>query len=111
MAMVDKIVSEDFPPNRDGWRLFKQSDDRIWFRLGAGAANGCIPDSATTVRSTAAVVPGTWYHVAAIKSATGIGLYLNGALQEQKPLPAYVDTDLAGLLIGRHVEALNTSFL
>ena len=111
MALLDKIVSDGTAANRDGWRLFKQSDDRIWFCLGAPSGNGCVPDSATTVRTIAPVSAGTWYHVAAVKQTTGIRLYLNGALQEQKPLPTHVNTDSASLEIGRHSETLYTSLL
>jgi hypothetical protein len=111
MALVDKMVSDAVAPNRDGWRLFKQSDDRIWFCLGGGNGNGCMPGSPTTLRSAAPVRTGIWYHVAVVRSTSTITLYLDGVVQESKPLPGYADTDAASLWFGRHVETAYTSFL
>jgi hypothetical protein len=111
MALIDKIVSDASGPNRDGWRLFKQSDDHIWFCLGGGSGNGCIAGSATTLRSKAPVNAAVWYHVAAVRSDSAITLYLDGVVQESKPLPAYADTDAAGISLGRHTEAAYTSLL
>ena len=101
MSIVGKMVATDVAggPNFDGWRLLKQSDDHLWFCLGM-AGNGCFDGSPTTVRSSTVVVPGVWYHVAGVKSSTGISIYVNGVLEESKPAAPFVDTDSADLLIG-----------
>ena len=78
--------------NADGWRLLRQGDNRIWFCLGgADGANGCSPGAATTVRSTTQIVVGVWYHVAAVKSATTIAIYVNGVLEQSKGLADFTD--------------------
>jgi len=101
MSIVNKMMPSDFGgPNRDGWRLFKQYDDnQFWFCLGVGS-NGCSWDGSTTVQSNTIPVPGVWYHVAGVKSSLGIFIYVNGALEASKPLPSFVDTDSADVLIG-----------
>jgi len=100
MSVVNKMVtSTSFPPNRDGWRLLKQSDNRFWFCLGL-PSNGCGAGVATTVRSTTMLAPGAWYHVAGVKSSQGIFIYVNGVLEDSKPLSSFVDTDSADVLIG-----------
>jgi hypothetical protein len=106
MSVLDKMNPAGV--NTDGWRLFRQVDNRYWFCLGGGAANGCTPGGETTVRA-APITTGVWYHVVGVKSADSIAIYLNGVLQEQKPLPSFTDTHAADLLIGRN--ELEGSFL
>lgn len=100
MSIVDKMR---FGGNGDGWRLIKQTDNRFWFCLGNGS-NGCGGfSSPTTVVSTTVVTTGVWYHVAAVKSAAGIAIYVNGAQQHAKALPSFVDTHNGSLRIGSNV--------
>ena len=103
MSIVDKIAGV----NVDGWRLIKQADNHFWFCFGIGG-NGCIPGSPTTVISTTVVTPGVWYHIAGVKSSTGISIYVNGVLEDSKPPAAFVDTNAAALLIGSHAAAEGT---
>jgi len=97
MPIVNKMAA--LPLNRDGWRLLKQSDNHFWFCLGS-PSNGCDGGVATTVRSTTIAAPDVWYHVAAVKGSQTISIYIDGAPEDSKPLPSFVDTDSAGLFIG-----------
>jgi hypothetical protein len=103
MSVVTKMVSTSPDPlrgqNLDGWRLLKQQDNHLWFCLGA-SSNGCGSGFPTTVRSTTVVVPGTWYHVTGVRSSSEIAIYVNGALEDSKLLPPYVNTDAPELFIG-----------
>lgn len=87
LSIVSKMVATNIAggPNRDGWRLVKQADGHFWFCLGQ-PDNGCQPGCPTTVRSTTLARPNTWYHLAAIKSAKTMEIYVNGVLEEVKPL-------------------------
>jgi len=95
MSIVDKMGSGI---NQDGWRLFRQYEDRFWFCLGGGATNGCIP---STAARTSPVAVGLWYHVAAVKSTDSIAIYMNGVLHDQMVAPPLTDTHAADLNIGR----------
>ncbi|MCX6904982.1 MAG: LamG domain-containing protein, partial [Verrucomicrobia bacterium] len=87
--------------NCDGWRLFKQADGRFWFCLGGGSGNnGCAAGSPNTLQSATMPVARTWYHVAAVKSAARFSLYVNGVLEQNKPLPSFADTHSTDLLLG-----------
>jgi hypothetical protein len=99
MSIVDKmLVSGDV--NVDGWRLLKQDDNRFWFCLGGGDRNRCFDPDFTVFSSTVAEA-GKWYHVAAVKDASGISIYVNGVREDSRsPLPAFVDTNSTNLLIG-----------
>lgn len=98
MSIVDKMSGAGI--NTDGWRLIKQADNRFWFCLGGGALNHC-GDPAFTVFSSTVATTGVWYHVTAVKTAAGIGIYVNGTLEDSRsPLPAFADTDSTDLLIG-----------
>ena len=86
--------------NGNGWRLLKQSDNRFWFIVGApyGADSG----GANVLQSISPVTAGEWYHVAAVKTSDSISLYVNGELQESKPLPEdYTDDDTSDVVIGQ----------
>ena len=100
----DQSILDKMSPagvNADGWRLLRQGDNRIWFCLGgASGANGCSPGAATTVRSTTQIEVGVWNHVAAVKSATAIAIYVNGVPEETKALPIFTDSHEASLRIG-----------
>jgi hypothetical protein len=99
MSILDKMSSSR-GPNFDGWRLLKQRDNRFWFCLGGLNTNGCEPDGPTTVRSSTGARVAVWVHVAAIKGSSTISIYLNGVLEEEKPLGPFIDTHSANLLIG-----------
>ncbi|MBI5443634.1 MAG: LamG domain-containing protein [Deltaproteobacteria bacterium] len=109
MDIVNKMVGEG-GNNVDGWRLLKESDNRIWFCLGDGS-NGCGGGSPTTVRSSTVVGPGVWYHLAAVKGTQGISIYVNGVLEESKPLPPFVDTDTADLQFGLYSGGSGNAFM
>jgi hypothetical protein len=103
MSIVDKMgfISA---PNDDGWRLAKQADSHFWFCFGGGAGiNGCTGGPPRTVRSTTAVTPGVWYHVAAVKNASTISLYVNGMLEASTALASFSDTNTANLRLGSYV--------
>ena len=104
MSVVDKMSAGGV--NADGWRLIKQADDRFWFCFGGGTQNRCTPlDTAFTVYSTTHVVPGVWFHVAAVKSNVGFALYVNGVREDSRSaVPSFVDTDSADLRLGFSVE-------
>jgi hypothetical protein len=100
MSLVDKMVATS-GPNWNGWRLIKQHDNRIWLCFGGGPArNGCVDGSPTTVRSNTVVRAGRWYHVAGVKDAGAISLYVDGVLEASKPRPAFTDTHAADLRLG-----------
>ena len=87
--------------NRNGWRLLKQSNNHLWFIVGA--PNVAYDGAPNVIQSTNAVTAGEWYHVAAVKTSQTISLYVNGELQESKPLPAdYTDDDSADVVIGQY---------
>jgi hypothetical protein len=103
MSIINKMDTGG--PNGDGWRLAKESDNRFWFCLGS-PANGCDAPTSTTVVSTTIASPGVWYHVAGVKSSQAISIYVNGFLEASKPLPSFVDTDSADVLIGHYIASL-----
>jgi hypothetical protein len=99
MSIVTKMAGGT-PPNSNGWRLVKQSDDHIWFCFGAGG-NGCVAGSTTTAVSTTAVSPHRWYEVVGVyNKASGISIYVNGQLQDTVSGAGAVDTDTAPMLFG-----------
>jgi hypothetical protein len=104
-AILGKIGGDGV--NQSGWYLLKQSDNHIWFCLGA-PNNGCQPWVATTVRSKDVVNVNQWYCVVAERSAPPspgnqgqISLYIDGALQQSNALTSFQDNDTADLNIGR----------
>ena len=101
MSIVDKMSAVGV--NLDGWRLIKQGDNRFWFCFGGGATNRCV-DPAFTVFSSTLAVPGVWFHVAVVKSASSFSLYVNGGKEDSRsPVPAFVDTHSASLLVGSYI--------
>jgi hypothetical protein len=48
------------------------------------------------------VEPGSWYHVAAVRSAGGIALYVNSALEATASPGSATDTDSGEFLIGHY---------
>lgn len=100
MSIVDKMSAGGV--NLDGWRLLKQQDNRFWFCFGGGSVNRCV-DPAFTVFSTTLAVPDVWFQVAVVKSASSFSLYVNGEHEDSRsPLPAFVDTHSASLLVGAY---------
>ena len=100
MSIVDKMANG--LNNVDGWRLLKQADNRFWFCFGS-TGNRCF-DPAFTVFSQTVAQAGTWYHVAAVKSAAGFAIYVNGVQEDTRsPVPNFLDTHSADLLIGSNV--------
>lgn len=90
-------------PNEEGWGLAKQADNHFWFCLGGGpGVNGCGAAVPTTVRSTTIAATGVWYHVAAVKSSSAIAIYVNGVLEDSKPLAPFADTHLVNLKLGAY---------
>ncbi len=104
MSLVSKMTPSSIvsPANLDGWRILKQSDNHIWFCFGGQGVsnNGCAPGAPTTLRSQGPVQLDEWIHVAATRGSTSISLYLNGAIEETKPLPTHFDSDTAQLRFG-----------
>jgi DNA-binding beta-propeller fold protein YncE len=72
-----------------GWRLLVDATGRFGFRLSQTSATG------KTV-----AVPGSWYHLAAVKTGAEISLYVNGVLEASAPLPALPMWQNLRLLIG-----------
>ena len=104
MSIVDKMSAAFV--NIDGWRLIKQDDNRFWFCLGGKDSNRC-GDPAFTIFSRTVAQTGVWYHVAAVKNAEGMSLYVNGVLEDSRsPLPDFLDTNSTNLLIGSQVAEL-----
>jgi hypothetical protein len=98
VSIVDKMSTRGV--NADGWRLLKQADNRFWFCLGGGIGNLCM-QPAFTLFSTTVATTGVWYHLAAVKSATGFSLYIDGQLQDSRsPLPDFMDLHVGDLRIG-----------
>jgi hypothetical protein len=112
-TIVSKMGLDEYgEPNRNGWRLLKQSNNRLWFIAGV-TGNFAYPGAPNVIQSTNEVTAGEWYHVAAVKTSQTISLYVNGELQESKPLPLdYRDDDLADVVIGYYpAEAARPSFM
>ena len=97
MSILDKMSPSGV--NTDGWRLIKQDDNRFWFCFGAGGDNGC-GDPAFTVFSQTDAVTGADYHVSAVKTSTIFSIYVNGVLEDTRPLPSFTDSNSTDLLIG-----------
>jgi hypothetical protein len=100
MSIMDKMLNDGY--NLDGWRLIKQNDNHFWFCLGDQPTNGCQPGKDTTVMSSTVATIGQWTHVMAVRSSTSIAIYVNGNLEQSKPLPQYTDTNTAPMLIGKN---------
>jgi parallel beta-helix repeat protein len=100
MSIVDKMSGPAI--NRDGWRFVKQADNRIWFCFGQGTLNGCFNGAATTAIGTTVVTAGVWYHVAAVKTATSISVYVNGVLEGSSSGAGAVDTHQAPVTVGAY---------
>lgn len=88
--------------DRDGWRLSIGPDGRLVFCLGAPTGS-CEAGSGTAVRSADRVEHGAWAHVAVVRSARTIALYLDGRLAGTTSLGEFQDSGRATLRIGaRH---------
>ena len=103
MSILDKMSIGGGNFNADGWRLLKQVDERFWFCFGGGTFNGCGGNGGSnTVMSTTTASTGTWFHIAAVKNAVEIAIYVNGVMEASKPTPTFTDTNSTNLLIGGH---------
>lgn len=101
MSIVDKMAGGGV--NLDGWRLIKEGTNNEWmFCLGGGTANQCFP-SPFAVKSLVPATANQWTHVTAVRGTSSFSLYVNGVLQESKPLPTVYDSDTANLRIGSYV--------
>ena len=100
MSIVDKMSASGV--NVDGWRFLKWGDNRFMLCFGL-STNGCSSGVPTTVLSSTVASVHVWFHVAATKSASAIAVYVNGVLENTKPLPAFTDTHTASLLVGSYV--------
>src|SRR5205823_3007403 len=66
--------------NFEGFDLGKERvSGSDFFRFIVSSASGQVAE----IRSTTAVVPGIWYHVAAARGATFTQIYVNGQLENQ----------------------------
>lgn len=102
MSILDKMTGPAV--NQDGWRLLKQDDNLFWFCLGGGNSSGCMAGSSTTVMSATSATTGTWFHVAAVKTANAISIYVNGTLENTtSPLGAFTDSNTSDLLLGSDI--------
>ena len=59
--------------------------------------------------STTSATTGTWFHIAAVKSAAEIAIYVNGVNEASKPTTTFTDTHSSSLLIGAN--ALEGAYL
>ncbi len=101
VSILDKMSTRGV--NADGWRLLKQADNRFWFCLGGAIGNRC-QEFGFTLFSTAVATTGVWYHLAAVKSATALSLYVNGQLQDSRsPVPEFMDLHAGDLLFGANL--------
>ncbi len=104
-SIVDKMAAGFGPPNANGWRLLKQSDDHFWFCLGGGSFNAC-----GGVHSATTAVAGVWYHVAAVKTtdpnngAAVMTIYVNGVAEASTEQGNFADSNVADLRIGSYVQ-------
>jgi Concanavalin A-like lectin/glucanases superfamily len=104
-SIVDKMASGFDPPNANGWRLLKQSDDHFWFCLGGGGSNAC-----GGVHSVTTAVAGVWYHVAAVKTtdpyngAAVMTIYVNGVAEASREQGSFADSNAADLRIGSYAQ-------
>lgn len=103
-SIVDKMAAGFGPPNANGWRLLKQSDNHFWFCLGGGNVNAC-----GGVHSDTVAVPNTWYHVAAVKTNDAYGfqmltIYVNGVAEASTPQSGFADSNVANLRIGSYIQ-------
>jgi uncharacterized repeat protein (TIGR01451 family) len=98
MSIVDKMSAAGL--NQDGWLLSKQDNNRFWFCLGGGGANGCGGGPSTLVQSATVATTGVWYHVTAVKTSSTISIYVNGVKETTTSLGPFTDTHAASLKIG-----------
>ena len=98
MSIVDKMSAAG--TNQDGWLLSKQANNRFWFCLGGGGANGCEIGASTLVQSATVATTGVWYHVTAVKTSSTISIYVNGVKETTTSLGSFTDTHAASLKIG-----------
>jgi Concanavalin A-like lectin/glucanases superfamily len=118
MSIVDKMQDISLPQsNANGWRLLKQAANYFLFCFGGGAVNRCgrQPEAAnnSVFSPIGSVAANTWYHIAAVKGANTISLYVNGLLAGQTTLGPFTDTNATGLLIGakNSIEGAHTNGL
>jgi len=109
MSIVDKMGGA--AGNRDGWRLLKQGDNRFWFCLGGGVTNGCTPSAGTTVISDTSATIGAFTHVAAVKTASEVAIYVNGLLESTSMFSGFTDTNVAPVRIGGTLGSNSPAFL
>jgi hypothetical protein len=105
MSVLDKMAGVG-GVNLAGWRLLKQHDNLFMFCLGGQDANRCGAKS-NTVYSRKIVAVKTWYHVVIAKTMNDFSLYVNGELNDQRPLPtrpAYLDSDVPLRIGGNEAE-------
>jgi hypothetical protein len=75
---VEMSIADRFAPGGEiGWRLFTEPSGHFVFCLAGGT--GCV--SSTTIASA-----GRWYHVAGVRIASDLVLYVNGASEGSKRL-------------------------
>ena len=104
MAIVSQLATVDGGKS-NGWRLIKQDDNRFWFIFGLQDGIGGVPGGSTTLISKTAAAAGKWYHVAAVKTGTEVALYIDGVLEDARPLPPFRDDNASKLTIGRDPDA------
>ena len=103
MSIVDKMA-DTLTSDDNGWRLFKQSDNRFWFCIGQSfGVNSCLPAGGAAAHSTMAAIPGVWYHVAGVKTSNSISLYVNGALQQAVAVGPINDNNSVDLRVDSRV--------
>ena len=75
---VEMSIADRFSAGgKIGWRLFTEPGGHFVFCLAGGT--GCVS-------STTAASAGRWYHVAGVRTASDLVLYVNGASEGSKPL-------------------------
>jgi hypothetical protein len=104
MAILAKMLRvSGRGPNEDGWMLLKQASGNFDFCMGGGGGvNGCVAGNSTSVRSTTTAAANTWYHLAVVKSAGAIAIYVNGAHEATTSLGPFADTHTVNLKIGAY---------
>lgn len=105
MSIIDKMAVVPDCFNCDGWRLVKQSNNRIYFCFGAAnKGNGCDLGNPNTVASSSIVSENKWYHIFATKLGKKLTIYINGVLEGISYASKVVDTNRANMLIGANAK-------
>lgn len=100
MSIIDKMYSTP-KVNSDGWRLYKGTDNRFYFCLGA-ITDGCSSTATSTqVSSSTVAETKKWYHIVVRKGNGLLSIVVNGEPQSTIQIGPYTDTNIAKLFVAR----------